>query len=792
MTNKSIKLLSIISMLILTMVLVSACGKSGSRFPNNPPTIEITSFEGWDSTYVAAQYDTTITYTFQQRIYWNAKDTDGVITGYAFRVLDQAGNPVPTPGYTVIDDEGTLTPDNLLALGKGWVIHYLPGADQTIPLTSPKASRSIWSSQKYAVINFPSADLNGNPITKYSKFEVVAIDNRGAITSEPAWRNFKTTSARPKCTISTTKGNPNGKSVGSGMKLNFSMTDSDPFISALPYKYEFQMMKTDSTGTQIIPGSESPWYSTANQTKINEYLLTRYTDPPLTYDLNATGQVIQQTRIVARVTDMAGVVSLADTNSVMTFKVKPGYRPKTIIYPTKTYAMGDNHFEDWNDDSTEEVLPSAQTDTGARYATPFFKDIHGNLTAVYSNNLKVWIRWGWWGEYGNVTTGGTTIYSEDPYNKKVDVVLDRTTNENYYSEITYFHLRYDGQPYNFQPYAHSIATDEQGNRWLRIPVQSPLGQSIVLTGLPVPPASEPGVHKFEVRCEDLQGEVDPIPATLEFHLYRYKAPAERSGVLIVDDDTDGTTSPEDIVNTRYANMLADYSGPKVFIKHSTDIAPNPNGDTHMDVRRRQLAFSDLQNYKLVIYHNDNPQNSGFLELDTDGLALYMMRGGNLVISHTAKLSPILAAISKNGARNTFIRYLGLPDVPDVESIMSNALQIRPFMQKAVGASSYPDLILPLTAPDCFVPLVANLKGLSTVDYYPITNGDIIYKLGCKPTDYPTNPPTQAQYDLYNNKTIGIRRVSGNGARSYLFGFPLSYMAPADTRTMMNKILSEVM
>ncbi len=87
----------------------------------------------------------------------------------------------------------------------------MPGADQNIPLDNPQARRSIWTSQKYAVINFPAADAQGNPIVKFSKFEVVAIDNRGAITSEPAWRDFRTRSDRPKCTASTTKGNPNGK-----------------------------------------------------------------------------------------------------------------------------------------------------------------------------------------------------------------------------------------------------------------------------------------------------------------------------------------------------------------------------------------------------------------------------------------------------------------------------------------------------------------------------------------------------------------------------------------------------
>jgi hypothetical protein len=91
----------------------------------------------------------------------------------------------------------------------------MQGADQNIPLDDPSARRTIWTSQKYAVINFPSADAYGNPIDKSSRFEVVAIDNRGAITPQPAWRNFCTHSDRPTCSITTTKGNPNNQEVGS-------------------------------------------------------------------------------------------------------------------------------------------------------------------------------------------------------------------------------------------------------------------------------------------------------------------------------------------------------------------------------------------------------------------------------------------------------------------------------------------------------------------------------------------------------------------------------------------------
>ena len=575
MQLKSVKLLFIIVMIISSVLLISGCGKSGNRFANQPPTIQITSFEGWDTTYVSAGYDTTLIYCFQQRIYWHATDPDGVITGYAFRILDENNNPIPTPGYEYLDLTGELTPDNLLALGTGWVIHYMTGADQNIPLDDPRARRSIWSSQKYAVINFPSADSLGNPTVKYNRFEVVAIDNRGAITPHPAWRNFNTQSDRPKCMISTTKGNPNGKDVGSGLKLSFTMSDTDPFITAVPYKYEFKIMKVNDQGV-VIQGTETDWFSTTSEdnrtNKINEYLLTKYTNPPLSYDYDSTGVSLnQKTKIISRVTDLAGVISNPEDASMMVFSVRPGFRPHSFIYPTKTYALTNHHFEDYGDDSTEEikVIPRTITEGVTRYAIPLFKDFEGKYTAVYSSNIKLWIRWGWWGEYGEtrgdiVTYGDTINIKAMPYNKKVDVVLDSHSGQNYFSEVTAFDLRLDGLPYNYPPYPFSRygVTDQNGKQWLRLPVNSPLAQTVVLTSgqLPMPPATEPGEHKFEMRVVDLQDEYDPTPVNFTFYLHRYIEPANRQGVLVIDDDPVSGQVNDVLITERYESMLEGYTG----------------------------------------------------------------------------------------------------------------------------------------------------------------------------------------------------------------------------------------
>ncbi len=83
------------------------------------------------------------------------------------------------------------------------------------------------------------------------------------------------------------------------------------------------------------------------------------------------------------------------------------------------------------------------------------------------------------------------------------------------------------------------------------------------------------------------------------------------------------------------------------------------------------------------------------------------------------------------------------------------------------------------------------KGIGIVTYFNSYTGEPIYRLGCKPTTYPTFPPTQAQYNLYNDKVIGLRKVNSNN-RCYLLGFPLTYMHKNGSKLMMDKILSEVM
>ncbi|HRZ77400.1 MAG TPA: DUF1846 family protein, partial [Bacteroidales bacterium] len=121
----------------LALLVLTGCGKFGEKFENKEPDIAITSYEGFDDSELLAPFADT-EFIFQQRIFWNAWDEDGLITGFAYRVKDQNGNPIATPGNHYVDMTGDVTPQNVIdRFGVGWVLHYKTNADQNLPLDHP-------------------------------------------------------------------------------------------------------------------------------------------------------------------------------------------------------------------------------------------------------------------------------------------------------------------------------------------------------------------------------------------------------------------------------------------------------------------------------------------------------------------------------------------------------------------------------------------------------------------------------------------------------------------------------
>jgi len=88
-----------------------------------------------------------------------------------------------TAGNLYIDSLGTSTPKTVLdKYGAGWVLHYKAGANQSIPLDSLGAKKTIWTTQKYALVNFIASNSSGLPDTTISRFEVICVDDRGGVS----------------------------------------------------------------------------------------------------------------------------------------------------------------------------------------------------------------------------------------------------------------------------------------------------------------------------------------------------------------------------------------------------------------------------------------------------------------------------------------------------------------------------------------------------------------------------------------------------------------------------------
>jgi hypothetical protein len=802
MRIKSSKLFGIVILVTFISLLVTGCGKSGSRFANIAPQIQITSYEGFDP---ANPYtDSTEVTLFQQKIFWHAVDTDGVISGYAFRILDENGHPISTPGNKYIDVDGTYTPDNVKALypENGWVLHYKPGADQSVPLDST-GNKSIWTEQKYATVNFLAATSMGIADTTISRFEVICLDNRGEVCQTVAFRRFRSYSTQPTCFLTTTKGNPGGEQVGTGIRLSFSLDDDDPFIQPTPWYYQFQLQKCDANTDAVLSTlPASGWYDTQNAEKLNQYLLTKHTTPALSDDYNDAGVKQTYTKIVGRVIDLAGIVS--DTTSIK-FAVKEGFHPKTLVYTKRVFGLGNNHYIDYNDETTPEVLPYTIVDNEQRFATRLFKDQDTTYTAVKSANLKLWLRWGWHGEYGTPLASGGTNITDNPYDKKVDILLDEDSDKNYFSEITHFDLRLDGEPYNYPPLATSVVTGNDGKRWLRVPVNSALGQTIVLTNQRV------GLHTFEVRAVDLQGEPDTTPVSFKFKIVDPIPAADKSGILVIDDDVDNSTfAPDAVVDAKYDAML---SGTGQTVTHM-DRAALVNTDDNL----RKIALSDIQQYKFIIYHSDYTTNSANIQLEHDALSLYLKQGGNLLICGGSNISGSVSAVVLN-RQNFFEAYFGLEFINGVAVSVTNNFISKTFFNEAVSqVSTYNSVPLAfdmdVNNPDpapyyqggsillddpneaSFVPLVNTRKGLGPLTYFTsITSGSAMFEYGCKPVSStaPANLylPPQADFDNLNGRVVGVRKITTNN-KCYILGFPLSYMKAAEAKQLMTTIVSEVM
>ncbi|MFC1898483.1 hypothetical protein ACFLYJ_02810 [Candidatus Cloacimonadota bacterium] len=781
--SKFKNVLILITALTIIVFAFTACGRKGSLNTNELPTIAITSYEGTDTLNTEAVL-------FQQKIFWEANDNDGVIDKYAFAVVDEnldaftdnAGNPVGTPGYPVVDENG-------------WVYHYQSGADESIPLEL-STQRTIWTDDVYAVINFP-ANVNGDSAQVTSVFQVKCKDNRGDECETPARKYYTAESEIPSCTAGSTRGDINTETVGTGMVLSFNIIDRDPFVGAIADHFEFKLEKRNLLGEVISEaegGYSDEWWSTYNENNIHEYLITLDTwgGTRAALKLNdfLSGAPQDSTYLISKVIDIAGIVSEPTTIS---FVVKEGFYPSSLIYNgiaqegneniNDIYVLGENHFATYIDEALGQLLPSVMTTEGAHYATPFWVDKNSDYVALHSNDLKVYLSWGYNGEYqGN-----------SPGSRKLSIVYDERTGQQYYSELKYFDLRLDGAAYHYAPLPASqfnIEDPETGKQWLRVPISHAISQEAILTGL------SSGTHKFEVRAVDLQDIGDATPTSFVFKIIDPVPIIDKEGIVVIDDAPHSPLfCPEELVDSLYSTdeFLAGYDKTVEYLDRA-----ELKDDVWVSVlhwSKDVFSPTDLQNFKTVIYFADSPNEPNKFAMEYDVLNIYLRNGGNLIFSGGKNIAVEVQRDCVNFGFPILNRYFGIAEdedavlYPKKGDTEANYLNLQYFIGATADDGFTQDVDMNLPS---FNTLVTDALG--PVSYFvesmlnPAT--EVIYRFKCKPAGDGANDPSNFEYNFFNGQPVGLKKVTGNST-CYIFGFPLAYMVPDQVKTILTQCINEI-
>ncbi len=483
----------------------------------------------------------------------------------------------------------------------------------------------------------------------------------------------------------------------------------------------------------------------------------------------------------------------------ISFVVKETFYPDTIIYygdgnanANGIYALGTNHFATYLDDGLSDILPSVQTSDGAHHATSFWYNSEEKYSAIGSNDFKTYMRWGYSGEFEE----------DNPQKPQDGITLDEITGQPYFCEIVGYDLRLDGEPYYYPPIpaeGDNLIVDDDGTQWLRIPFNSAQSTTVTLTSFGGSLDNMYGEHTFEVRAIDLQGAVDLTPHEFTYTIVSPIPKEEKSGVLIIDDEGDNASlAPAELINEFYEYIVSDYTAEPGYINREDMIDFGMDGLHH---GKSVIASSDIQQYKTIIYHCDNPTAEFSFWAEYETLKIYLLQGGNLILSGSNQ-KYVFGRCSDN-AFDIFDKYFGIPmNIEDAIGFASTSNTENPFFIQAIAEGSFNDLNLQLPS---FNTIITNpqipefsVNGLGPVAYFnvnPEFDAEVIYNYGCKevaedpPGPYHINP-TQEEYDYFNGLPVALKKVTEDNS-CYTFGFPLSYMEADQVKTMMTQILNEM-
>ncbi|MCD6101817.1 MAG: hypothetical protein J7J77_02040 [Candidatus Cloacimonetes bacterium] len=841
--NKYVVIIGIF--IIASLITIISCGRKGTLNPNTAPYIEITEYRGVglfadlvDSlnagVITQAQADSIMFETigdsinlaiydslFYQVIHWNAWDVDGNVVSYAYRIgtWDSLSNDwVYDRAYGVQTDPVT-----------GWVLHL-----------QPDSTMDIWTApnKRYpgATVFFPSTDTTDFR-KNFGKFEVKCKDNSGEV-SKTAVKYFVTWSDVPETSVGTSQGVIDSCRVGTAILFNFkALKDADPYGDEPAY-FKYRLVyyeKTNAADSMTVEWNEAVvldstiWYSTKDfpddpskkDNKSQVLLMKNYPEDDPHKSLKPTLKVNdlnEVTQIQAKTVDKAGI---EDPNyAKMTFFVRGHFKPETCPFMSSweswpssyynlifgdsrlnitphIYVLGEYSYLPYMS-TTEEMIPSKfVTADELHYADRFYMDTNGNISAIWSDDIEINMKWHYLGEYQYVEDKKTTSFAGNTYNYDKSLSI----YEKYFCDIAYMDIQLDGGTDGLPSISTHIISDSLGD-WMRIPIYE--DQKCKLFNI------APGQHTFRVRAVDYQGAVDTTPESLAFVLYERKGADAKSGVLLVDD-TKGTNiyAVEDSVDIFYNHLLEDCPNDSIF-----DLQESPFTDTkilNQDIRNDKpivvpyFAPSDIQGYKLIIWHANNPKELfpstlGAVHLVNhyDILRFYLNSGGNLLFTGCAKVW------DPDYTKTNFLQdYAGLSDSASVlnneslyESWDAFPATDNSMFGGANGTKDFSDIdtlhlnlkiyhiALDYYFPECNTHLQP-LRAMGKITVLDIVEADPIFT--CIPGPLFPNPET------YDGTCVGSKYTKEPGVtgKTYILGFPLYYIELDDAKAFIHKVFDEV-
>jgi len=637
-----------------------------------------------------------------------------------------------------------------------WKLHTLSGEPPSGSQLDPDGwllredGQSIWTSEKELNLDYRSQNGKLTDLITSATLRIKAPD--GQITEfHSPFKTQRIVSSHIFVTF------PNGATTSTGLCFNLAESVGDIFVEGLIADHFMYRLNIINSSLDVI--SHGEWYSSITSPDIRQVILNESTLPALEPTPNT-----RYTQFEAYVVSRQGVEE-ATPKSVY-FHADGDFYPDAVIHSNLIAGLGDHHYSiNRNEQIYDmELIPSqSYRRNGILWKT-------GNVySAVHSPNFKLHLHWGYNGQYGYQFNGNAQVT-----NNPLDSHLDNCVSESgvdYHGHIVAYDLSLDGERFPVLPQfiAPQFVTHADGSMWLRVRNIGDSASACVLSGLSAAP------HIFKVCAVDAQGRYDQTPAVITINLVPYKAPPLRNGILIVDGTYNNSTyTPEALVDAFYASVVPTTWGPV----ETHEISYN-------DPWNAALNPALLQNYKAVIWHQENPSSSGDINLYGDALEVFLDGGGKLILSGNHWLNSKLNYFMDHYPELVTQRF-GISNL-NCFSLLSTSVISNPWFIGAEGLDGIADIDLELEDP--MVGVVETRQGIGGVLCYDGSQqAGELHRFVCKPVTSTASPPSQEQYNTYSTKYVSFAHQQDMGITA-VFGFPLSYMEVADVSQALSDLLS---